>query len=172
MKAVAEDFRNQCAHLLMPGAAGKIGGNFGEVVLPPGSGHCGSVPGRNRFAKGCAGRLHRYHLGMAKARVAEQADLFVADAGETRPALGGEAVPEDFVERIRAELQATLARAQAAEALPWPDLTRTYVAELRFESIAGWLPGEEARELREAFGVEMERLYRAAGEERPKRPRL
>lgn len=75
----------------------------------------------------------------------------------------------ELVERIRQEMQATLARVQAAEVLPWPDLTKTYLAELRFESIAGWLPAEEAEAFKAAFGREMERLYRAAGEERPER---
>jgi hypothetical protein len=49
----------------------------------------------------------------------------------------------------------------AAELLPWPDLTRTALAELRFNSIARWLPDAEAAELRSAFDAEMGRLYDA-----------
>lgn len=103
---------------------------------------------------------------MARARVADQADLF---AGEGRASSAAPSAPADFIDRIREELHATLACVQAAHVLPWPDLTRTYVAELRFESIARWLPPEEARALTEAFGTEMERLYRAVGEDRPER---
>lgn len=71
-----------------------------------------------------------------------------------------EATP-DFVARIRAELNETLALVRAAELLPWPDLTRTTPAELRFNSIARWLPDAEAAALRSAFDAEMGRLYDA-----------
>ena len=71
-----------------------------------------------------------------------------------------EATP-DFVARIRAELNETLALVRAAELLPWPDLTRTTLAELRFNSIARWLPDAEATELRSVFDAEMGRLYDA-----------
>ncbi|MCB1882869.1 MAG: hypothetical protein KDG89_02560 [Geminicoccaceae bacterium] len=91
-----------------------------------------------------------------------QPDLFGHDA---QPDLFGaepfEAPPE-FVARIREELRATLARVQGAEALPWADLTRTTLAELRFRSIAGYLPEGEAAALRQAFEREMERLYAEA----------
>ncbi|MGH7057437.1 MAG: hypothetical protein ACREFZ_06060, partial [Acetobacteraceae bacterium] len=73
---------------------------------------------------------------MTKGRVSEQKDLFAVDAGEIGPASPSEPIPADFVERIRQELRTTLASVQAAQALPWPDLTNSYVAELRFESIA------------------------------------
>lgn len=73
------------------------------------------------------------------------------------PAL--EKPPADFIARIRDELQATLCTVRAAETLPWPDLTRATLAELRFHSIAGWLPKKEAEALRAAFEVEMTRLY-------------
>ena len=33
---------------------------------------------------------------------------------------------------------------QAAELLPWPDLTRTTLAELRFNSFARFLPDDES----------------------------
>jgi hypothetical protein len=44
-------------------------------------------------------------------------------------------------------------------ALPWRDLTAATLAELRFNSIAGWLPDDEATALRAAFQCEMNRLY-------------
>jgi hypothetical protein len=43
--------------------------------------------------------------------------------------------------------------------LPWRDLTAATLAELRFNSIADWLPTDEADALRERFGREMLRLY-------------
>ena len=67
--------------------------------------------------------------------------------------------PPDFVARIRRELEATLLNVQGAATLPWPDLTRAMLAELRFHSIARWLPDEEAADLRVAFEAEMARLY-------------
>ena len=70
--------------------------------------------------------------------------------------------PEDFVQRIRDELNATLVRAQKADTLPWRDLTQAYLAEMRFHSVAGWLPPAEAGQLREQFAREMERLNAAA----------
>ncbi len=109
---------------------------------------------------------------MVKARGAEPADLFAdgaAGTGDTPQDGPASADFADLAERVRQELRATLARVQAAETLPWPNLTKTYLAEMRFESIAGWLPGEEAEALKAAFGKEMDRLYRAAGEERPER---
>ena len=51
-----------------------------------------------------------------------------------------------------------------AATLPWPDLTKATLAELRFNSIAGWLPDEEAAALRAAFEAEMVRLYAAEDE--------
>jgi hypothetical protein len=69
--------------------------------------------------------------------------------------------PADFVVRIRNELSGTLARVREAAALPWKDLTQATLAELRFDSIAGWLPEEEAAALRAAFHRELDRLYAA-----------
>jgi hypothetical protein len=95
-----------------------------------------------------------------------QLDLF----GEAQPNLeellptGFEPPPADFVQRIRDELEATLALARGAVRLPWPDLTRATLAELRFHSIARWLPGGEAAALRAAFEAEMARLWAAEDE--------
>jgi len=90
-----------------------------------------------------------------------QPDLF-ADreaAREDRAPRALEQPPAEFVARIRHELEATLCSVRQAETLPWPDLTRATLAELRFHSIAGWLPEEEAAALRAAFETEMVRLY-------------
>jgi hypothetical protein len=46
--------------------------------------------------------------------------------------------------------------------LPWKDLTAATLAELRFNSIAGWLPEREASALRLSFEDEMNRLYAIA----------
>jgi hypothetical protein len=43
--------------------------------------------------------------------------------------------------------------------MPWNDLTTATLAELRFNSIAGWLPPNEADSLRNDFRVELRRLY-------------
>jgi hypothetical protein len=96
---------------------------------------------------------------------APQLELFAppspaaAEAAPARPE-----PPPDFVERIRAELHGVLAAVRAASALPWPDLTRATLAELRFRSIAGWLPEAEAAALREAFESELDRLYQLEDE--------
>jgi len=92
---------------------------------------------------------------MARFRSGDQPDLF-ANAGDIRP---GEAPPLEFIARIRDELTGTLAWVREAAALPWKDLTAATLAELRFKSLAGWLPDEEARALRVNFQREMNRLY-------------
>jgi hypothetical protein len=92
---------------------------------------------------------------MGAHRSSRQPDLF-AVAGE---ALFQEPPPADFIARIRDELADTLARVREAEVMPWRDLTAATLAELRFNSIAGWLPEDEASALRGAFQCEINRLY-------------
>lgn len=70
--------------------------------------------------------------------------------------------PADFVARVRDELTGTLARVRRAASLPWKDLTQATLAELRFDSIAGWLPEDEAAALRAEFHRELDRLYALA----------
>ena len=91
-----------------------------------------------------------------------QHDLFADEPSAASNAPRGrfEATPE-FIAGIRAELEATLRMAREAATLPWPDLTQTTLAELRFESLTGWLPKEEGQALRVAFEAEMTRLYDA-----------
>ena len=45
--------------------------------------------------------------------------------------------------------------------MPWKDLTAATLAELRFDSIAGWLPQDETAALRAEFHRELDRLYTA-----------
>jgi len=68
--------------------------------------------------------------------------------------------PADFMDEVRRELAGTLALVRGAETLPWKDLTVMTLAELRFKSMAGWLPRAEANALRAGFNVEMLRLYK------------
>lgn len=92
--------------------------------------------------------------------MAQQPDLFADQpAREDRRHLPLEQPPADFIARIRAELEGTLRMVREAATLPWPDLTRATLAELRFHSIARWLPEEEAARLRACFETEMVRLY-------------
>lgn len=92
---------------------------------------------------------------MTSYRSARQLDLF---GGAVNPP-SREAPPADFVQRIRDELTGTVAQVHGAAALPWKDLTKATLAELRFDSIAGWLPEDEAAALRAAFHRELDRLY-------------
>ena len=92
---------------------------------------------------------------MTTHRSPRQLDLF-GDAVKNPPV---EAPSADFVGRIRDELTGTLAQVRTAAALPWKDLTAATLAELRFDSIAGWLPEDEAATLRSAFHRELDRLY-------------
>jgi hypothetical protein len=93
---------------------------------------------------------------MRNDRSARQPDLFELQADLFEPP------PADFIARIRDELTATLARVREAATLPWKDLTAATLAELRFNSIAGWLPEDEASALRAGFQHEMNRLYAIA----------
>ena len=90
-----------------------------------------------------------YKICMKNHRSLRQPDLF-EDAVKFPPA----APATDFVARIRNELNGTLACVREAAALPWKDLTAATLAELRFNSIAGWLPEEEAGALRAAHRME------------------
>jgi hypothetical protein len=98
-----------------------------------------------------------------------QPDLFAEqEIGRVeRAPLALEQPPAEFVARIRDELEATLGTVRQAESLPWTDLTRATLAELRFHSIARWLPEEDAAALREAFEAEMRRLYQLEDDRRP-----
>ena len=55
---------------------------------------------------------------------------------------------------VRAELLAVLAKARAAERMPW-DARRTLYWRTVFPQMANWLPEEEAAQLRFAFETEI-----------------
>ena len=63
-------------------------------------------------------------------------------------------------EQVRARLQRILAEARAAEKLPW-DGDKLLVYRTIFPRMAGWLPEEEAAQLRFEFDAEMVRLKAA-----------
>lgn len=103
-------------------------------------------------------------------RFAEQPSLFDTPSNSSTGSLVDqldEHPGEDFIQGIRDELHATLALARGAAAFPWPDLTQTYMVEMRFNSMSNWLQRQEAVALRREFAAEMDRLYEAADEMRP-----
>ncbi len=61
---------------------------------------------------------------------------------------------------VRARLHRILAEARAAEKLPW-DRDRLLVYRTIFPKMAGWLPEEEAAQLRFEFDAEIARLKAA-----------
>jgi hypothetical protein len=102
-------------------------------------------------------------VDQALVRGFQYVNLHIAEA-KSRGLPLQEPPPPDFIARIRGELADTLARVREAVALPWKDLTAATLAELRFNSIAGWLPDDEASALRAAFQCEINRLYAIAEE--------
>jgi hypothetical protein len=81
-----------------------------------------------------------------------QAELFKPD--EAPPAYRRD--PDD----VRARLHRILAEARAAETLPW-DRDKLLVYRTIFPQMTGWLPEEEAAQLRFEFEAEMARLKAA-----------
>ncbi len=90
-----------------------------------------------------------------------QQDLFEADP---QPELfeSGAAPPayRPDPDKVRARLHKILAEARAAEKLPW-DSDKVLLYRTIFPHMAGWLPEEEARQLRFEFDTEMARLKAA-----------
>jgi hypothetical protein len=81
-----------------------------------------------------------------------QAELFDSEAAP--PAYRPD--PDD----VRTRLHRILAEARAADKLPW-DQDRLLVYRTIFPRMAGWLPEEEAAQLRFEFDTEMARLKAA-----------
>ena len=81
-----------------------------------------------------------------------QAELFSAD--DAPPAYRPN--PDD----IRKRLHRIFAEARSAEKLPW-DGDKLLVYRTIFPQMAGWLPEEEAEQLRFQFNTEMARLKAA-----------
>lgn len=81
-----------------------------------------------------------------------QSELFEPDAAPPayRPNL----------DEVRARLHKILAEARASERLPW-DADKVLLYRTIFPHMAGWLPEEEAAQLRFDFDMEMTRLKAA-----------
>jgi hypothetical protein len=86
-----------------------------------------------------------------------QLDMF----GESQPELPGVkgacAVYRPDLDEVRAELLHVLAKARAAQSLPW-DARRTLYWRTVFPQMTNWLPDEEAAQLRFEFELEIRRL--------------
>ena len=81
-----------------------------------------------------------------------QADLFTQDSTERNR------VSEDMLAAVRARLEATLSRLEAAESFPWSDPLEAVHEENRFQRGTDML-GEEGVVLWARFDKEMDRLY-------------
>lgn len=90
-----------------------------------------------------------------------QQDLFGADS---QPELfEADAAPPAYrpnLDQVRARLNHILTEARAAEKLPW-DADRVLLYRTIFPHMTGWLPEEEAAQLRFEFNTEMTRLKAA-----------
>jgi hypothetical protein len=90
-----------------------------------------------------------------------QQDLFEAEAQAElfAPAAAPPAYRPD-PENARTRLHKILAEARASEKLPW-DRHKLLVYQTVFPRMAGWLPEDEAAQLRFEFDAEMARLKAA-----------
>lgn len=90
----------------------------------------------------------------------DQGNLF----GEDEPELFDEnAAPRAYApdpDDVRIELNRLLAEVRAAKTLPWTPRKVTYYRKV-FPQMAGWLPDDEADQLRFAFAEELARLEAA-----------
>lgn len=89
-----------------------------------------------------------------------QPDLFRADEPELledRPEHVYRADPDD----VRRELHALLAKARAAQTMPWPE-REAGMWQVVFPQMTNWLPPDEGDQLRFEFAQEMQRLTEAA----------
>ena len=90
-----------------------------------------------------------------------QQDLFGTDS---QPELfEPDALPPAYqpnLDEVRARLHKILAEARAAEKLPW-DADKVLLYRTIFPHMTGWLPEEEAAQLRFDFDMEMTRLKAA-----------
>jgi hypothetical protein len=64
-------------------------------------------------------------------------------------------------EKVRERLKALIAKARAAEKMPWSERDARMWQTI-FPNMAKWLPDDEADQLRFEFAREMERLKQAA----------
>jgi hypothetical protein len=87
-----------------------------------------------------------------------QADLFGDEA--QAELFDPDAAPPAYrpdPEQVRARLHRILTEARSSEKLPW-DRDRLLVYQAIFPQMAGWLPEEEAAQLRFEFDIEIARL--------------
>jgi hypothetical protein len=90
-----------------------------------------------------------------------QQDLFEADS--QAELFEPDAAPPAYrpdPDKVRARLHKILAEARTAEKLPW-DRDKLLVYRTIFPQMTGWLPEEEAAQLRFEFETEMARLKAA-----------
>lgn len=87
----------------------------------------------------------------------DQLSLFGVGEGRMEPPVR-RFVPD--TELIRRRLHALLATARAAATMPWPERDAR-MWQTVFPQMAGWLPDEEANQLRFEFMQEIERLRAA-----------
>ena len=98
-----------------------------------------------------------------------QTDLFGKPVGDAQQSLFGEGedrmqppvqkfTPEP--DDVRQELLTLLAKARAAQTMPWPE-REARMWQTVFPQMANWLPAEEAEQLRFEFAQEIERLKAA-----------
>jgi hypothetical protein len=90
-----------------------------------------------------------------------QQDLFGADA--QAELFNPDAAPPAYrpdPDEVRARLHRILTEARSAEKLPW-DPDKLLVYRTIFPQMAGWLPEEEAAQLKFEFDAEMVRLKAA-----------
>lgn len=83
-----------------------------------------------------------------------QPDLFADQPPQPRTVM-------DYPTVARARLLKALTTARAATSMPWNERD-TRMWEVLFPQMAGWLPEDEADQLRFEFAQELERLKRAA----------
>lgn len=91
--------------------------------------------------------------------LSRQPDLFRADEPELlehRPEHVYRADPDE----VRRELHALLAKARAAQSMPWPD-REAGMWQVVFPQMSNWLPEDEAKQLCLEFEVELRRLEAA-----------
>jgi hypothetical protein len=87
---------------------------------------------------------------------------------------------EEFIDRIRKELNGYLDLVRRSEKLPWrkpksndvADLTRAYGIHMHLNSMSRWLPRDEGTALRRAYWDAMDKLYEAENEATPLVPRM
>ena len=161
-KAMPQQVFERRAGCLVPTSCDQRRDDSGQLV---------GAPGHARSLR-IAARLG-YAAAMPRSRLAAQPDLFAVtarhdDADEDGMLTDAEVEAwerqseAEFLDRVRAELHATIALVKAAiDTLPWRDLTAATVAEIQFKGMVTRLPAAEAAQLHDAFEAELVRIYAA-----------